>query len=228
MKNDNIDDFLKSLDDDDKKNEGFNRNYFGGKKEKNNLDDDFDKDDSFDDDIDKKNIISNKNTNYTIRKKSEEYYKNNVQPKVDVDDDDDDWNDDKDDFDDVGKFKNNDNIDYSAPVDIRKIGIKDNSKLKQCEIVYLGNGISNEHFLCNNLLCTKCDVKVSIFENKMWDSSVNYLFFRNNYARPEMLKKKLIDSYGTNCYSCQCTWNNISDDYVIASKVSNWICLGHH
>ena len=34
MKNDNIDDFLKSLDDEDKKNEGFNRNYFGAKKRK--------------------------------------------------------------------------------------------------------------------------------------------------------------------------------------------------
>ena len=43
-----------------------------------------------------------------------------------------------------------------------------------------------------------------------------------------MLKKKLIDSYGTQCYSCQCTWNNVSDDYLLASKVSNWICLGHN
>jgi hypothetical protein len=58
MKNDNIDDFLKSLDDEDKKNEGFNRNYFGAKKDK-NLEDDFDNDDSFDDDINKDNIISN-------------------------------------------------------------------------------------------------------------------------------------------------------------------------
>ena len=220
MKNDNIDDFLKSLDDEEKPNEGFNRNYFGGKKE-NNSDDDFDN--SLEEESNKN---KNLNSKYAFRKKSEEYYKDNIQPKVEGDDDDD-WENDKDDFDEIGKFKNNENDDYSA-VDIRKIGIKDNSQLKKCEIVYLGNGISNEYFLCNNLLCTKCDVKVSVFPNKMWDTSVNYLFFRNNYARPDMLKKKLIDSYGTQCYSCQCTWNNVSDDYLLASKVSNWICLGHN
>ena len=71
-------------------------------------------------------------------------------------------------------------------------------------------------------------LKFQFLKIKCGDSSFNYLFFRNNYARPEILKKKLIDSYGTICYSCQCTWNNISDDFVIASKVSNWICLGHH
>ena len=222
MKNDNIDDFLKSLDDEEKPNEGFNRNYFGGKKENNSDDDDFDN--SLEEESNKN---KNLNSKYAFRKKSEEYYKDNIQPKVEGDDDDDDWENDKDDFDEIGKFKNNENDDYSA-VDIRKIGIKDNSQLKKCEIVYLGNGISNEYFLCNNLLCTKCDVKVSVFPNKMWDTSVNYLFFRNNYARPDMLKKKLIDSYGTQCYSCQCTWNNVSDDYLLASKVSNWICLGHN
>jgi hypothetical protein len=68
---------------------------------------------------------------------------------------------------------------------------------------------------------------VSIFENKMWDVDVNYLFFRNNYNRPEKLKSKLVDSYGTTCYSCQCTWNNISDDNILAQKVSNWACAGH-
>ena len=28
-------------------------------------------------------------------------------------------------------------------------------------------------------------------------------------------------------YSCQCSWQNISDDYVPAMKVSNWVCGGH-
>jgi len=91
----------------------------------------------------------------------------------------------------------------------------------------LGNGFSDDIFLCDNLICTKCDCKVSIFKNYMWDIDVNYLFFRNNFATPEKLKQKLVESYGTYAYSCQCSWQNISDDYVPAMKVSNWVCGGH-
>ena len=61
----------------------------------------------------------------------------------------------------------------------------------------------------------------------MWDIDVNYLFFRNNFATPEKLKQKLVESYGTYAYSCQCSWQNISEDYVPAIKVSNWVCGGH-
>ena len=93
--------------------------------------------------------------------------------------------------------------------------------------MYLGNFTTDDRPLCENLLCTKCDVKVSIFKNKRWKSEVDYLFFRNNYSRKDKLQTMLVDSYGTCCYSCQCTWNNISDNYIIASKVSNWVCLGH-
>ena len=42
----------------------------------------------------------------------------------------------------------------------------------------------------------------------MWDIDVNYLFFRNNFATPEKLKEKLVESYGTYAYSCQCSWQN--------------------
>ena len=61
----------------------------------------------------------------------------------------------------------------------------------------------------------------------MWDIDVDYLFFRNNFATPEKLKQKLVESYGTYAYSCQCSWQNISDEYVPAMKVSNWVCGGH-
>ena len=61
----------------------------------------------------------------------------------------------------------------------------------------------------------------------MWDIDVDYLFFRNNFATPEKLKQKLVESYGTYAYSCQCSWQNISDESVPAIKVSNWVCGGH-
>ena len=101
------------------------------------------------------------------------------------------------------------------------------SEKSECEIAYLGNGFSDEINLCDNLICTKCDCKVSIFKNYMWDIDVDYLFFRNNFATPEKLKQKLVESYGTYAYSCQCSWQNISDESVPAIKVSNWVCGGH-
>ena len=112
-------------------------------------------------------------------------------------------------------------------MDIRKIGQIGAGQKKRCEIPYLGNGFSDDVQLCDNLICTKCDCKVSIFKNQMWDIDVNYLFFRNNFATPEKLKKKLIESYGTYAYSCQCSWQNISEESVPASQVSNWTCAGH-
>lgn len=104
---------------------------------------------------------------------------------------------------------------------------KETSYKRYCEVTYIGNGLNNFKDLCDNLLCTKCDVKVSIFPNKQWDTAVNYMFFRNNYARKDILSQKLLNSYGQTCYSCQCTWNNISVNFINSSKVSNWICRGH-
>lgn len=103
----------------------------------------------------------------------------------------------------------------------------DSSLKKYCEVAYLGNGGYSEKNICDNLLCTKCDVKVSIFPNKQWDTSVNYMFFRNNYARKDSLSQKLLNASGQTCYSCQCTWNSIAVDFINASKVSHWICRGH-
>ena len=153
--------------------------------------------------------------------------------EYDLENNDDDWGDDKNDFFDYGtdfntkKDNNLDNYNYSQPVDIRKIGAVGSGNKKRCEIAYLGNGFSDDVKLCDNLICTKCDCKVSIFKNQMWDIDVNYLFFRNYYSTPDKLKTKLVESYGTYAYSCQCFWLNVSDECVPASKVSNWTCAGH-
>ena len=146
---------------------------------------------------------------------------------------DDDWEDDNNDFDYNAEFNaNKDKKEHISdkniqPIDIRKIGQIGTSQKQKCEIPYLGNGFSDDVKLCDNLICTKCCCKVNMFKNQMWDIDVNYLFFRNNFASPEKLKKKLIESYGTYAYSCQCSWQNISDESVPAIKVSNWVCGGH-
>lgn len=156
--------------------------------------------------------------------------KNKASKKTEFDNnDDDDWGDDKNDFFDYGadfcsKKKTNDNI---QPVDIRKIGQVSSDNKKRCDITYLGNGFSDDIKLCDNLICTECCCKVLIFKDQMWDVDVNYLFFRNNFSTPEKLKQKLVESYGTYAYSCQCSWKNISDEFVDASQVSSWTCSGH-
>ncbi len=163
-------------------------------------------------------------------------YKTNRQKKTedDFNNNDDDWEDDKNDsFDYKAQFnQNNEKKEepiekYDKPIDIRKIGNIVGTKKQKCDIAYLGNGLSDDIILCDNLICTKCDCKVSIFKNSMWDIDVDYLFFRNNFATPDKLKQKLVDSYGTYAYSCQCSWQNISDESVPAMKVSNWVCGGH-
>ncbi len=177
---------------------------------------------------------------FSDEKKKKDNYKPDLykmdREKKTEDDFNDDWEDDKNDFFDyntgfnANKEKNDNNSDkdkYTQPVDIRKIGQIGTGKKERCEIAYLGNGFSDDVTLCDNLICTKCDCKVSIFKNQMWDIDVNYLFFRNNFATPEKLKQKLIESYGTYAYSCQCSWQNVSEECVPAMKVSNWVCGGH-
>ena len=175
----------------------------------------------------KDNYMHNDNNYNNDTKKEYNFQKEKVTEDV-FNNEDDDWEDDQNDFEEPKKIiKDNISDKNIQPVDIRKIGVKNFNKKEKCETTYLGNGLSDDITLCDNLICTKCDCKVNIFKNQMWDTDVNYLFFRNNFATPNKLKEKLIESYGTYAYSCQCFWKNISEDYVPAHNVSNWICGGH-
>ena len=84
--------------------------------------------------------------------------------------------------------------------------------------------------ICSALLCTKCDVKVSIFKNKLWCDSCDYLFFRNNYGDQIKLSERLISDPGSMCYSCQCSWLNVKDPLVEVDKLNSvaWTCNGHN
>jgi hypothetical protein len=68
-----------------------------------------------------------------------------------------------------------------------------------CEYVYLGNTegelgctITNPK-ICSNLLCSKCDTKISLFKNQKWSDSCDYLFFRNNYGDQIKLSEVLFN-----------------------------------
>lgn len=76
----------------------------------------------------------------------------------------------------------------------------------------------------------KCDLKVSMFKSRRWCDTADYLFFRNNYGDQIKLGEKLIPDNNVTCYSCQCTWLNISDNVISVDKIKNvdWTCNGHH
>uniref|UniRef100_A0A673IYY2 Cilia- and flagella-associated protein 418 n=1 Tax=Sinocyclocheilus rhinocerous TaxID=307959 RepID=A0A673IYY2_9TELE len=54
-----------------------------------------------------------------------------------------------------------------------------------------GVGTSVSQRACNHLRCTSCDFSVIMFEDHEWDSSCDYLFFRNNMPDYHKLKAKL-------------------------------------
>ncbi|XP_043117755.1 protein C8orf37 homolog isoform X2 [Puntigrus tetrazona] len=86
---------------------------------------------------------------------------------------------------------------------------------KKCCPVFLGGssvpqgvGTSVSQRACNRLRCTSCDFSVMVFEDQEWDSSCDYLFFRNNMPDHNKLKAKLRRKKGGRAYACQCSWHS--------------------
>mmetsp|Transcript_47178 Transcript_47178/g.102455 ORF Transcript_47178/g.102455 Transcript_47178/m.102455 type:complete len:175 (-) Transcript_47178:440-964(-) len=57
--------------------------------------------------------------------------------------------------------------------------------------------------------CSKCDFKVLEFEDNVWDSTVDYMFFRNYVPNCEKLSTKLKPKEGKSALACQCAWASI-------------------
>ena len=121
------------------------------------------------------------------------YYRRKIDADLDWEDDDKNF-----DFSSAQTFGKNENYSSSTssyqPVDIRKIGVGIGSKKKYCEIPYIGTGTTKK--LCDNLICTKCDVKVTCFKNRKYDNTVNYMFFRSYYSNKAKLSEKTIPQNG--------------------------------
>ncbi|XP_040519424.1 cilia- and flagella-associated protein 418 isoform X3 [Gallus gallus] len=89
---------------------------------------------------------------------------------------------------------------------------------KRCCPVYLGgssspNGIGTNisKRTCDQLRCTACDFRVSLFNDYIWDQSCDYLFFRNNMPELSKLRAKMIKKKGSRAYACQCSWRSIDE-----------------
>uniref|UniRef100_A0A8C3DD57 Cilia- and flagella-associated protein 418 n=1 Tax=Corvus moneduloides TaxID=1196302 RepID=A0A8C3DD57_CORMO len=89
---------------------------------------------------------------------------------------------------------------------------------KRCCPVYLGGSLSPSGIgtniskrTCDQLRCTACDFRVSLFNDYIWDQSCDYLFFRNNMPELSKLRAKMIKKKGARAYACQCSWRSIDE-----------------
>ncbi|XP_041269008.1 protein C8orf37 homolog isoform X1 [Onychostruthus taczanowskii] len=89
---------------------------------------------------------------------------------------------------------------------------------KRCCPVYLGGSLSPSGIgtniskrACDQLRCTACDFRVSLFNDYVWDQSCDYLFFRNNMPELSKLRAKMIKKKGARAYACQCSWRSIDE-----------------
>ncbi|XP_052559280.1 cilia- and flagella-associated protein 418 [Tympanuchus pallidicinctus] len=106
---------------------------------------------------------------------------------------------------------------------------------KRCCPVYLGgssspNGVGTNisKRTCDQLRCTACDFRVSLFNDYIWDQSCDYLFFRNNMPDLNKLRAKMIKKKGSRAYACQCSWRSISElTDLQADQQLRWVCGKH-
>ncbi|XP_074671564.1 cilia- and flagella-associated protein 418 [Strix aluco] len=106
---------------------------------------------------------------------------------------------------------------------------------KRCCPVYLGGssspygiGTNISKRTCDELRCTACDFRVSLFNDYIWDQSCDYLFFRNNMPELSKLRAKMIKKKGARAYACQCSWRSIDElTDLQADQQLRWVCGKH-
>ncbi|XP_043921865.1 protein C8orf37 homolog [Protopterus annectens] len=108
-------------------------------------------------------------------------------------------------------------------------------KGKKCCPVYLGGssfacgiGTNISQRTCDQLRCTSCDFKISTYNDYEWDTSCDYLFFRNNMPDFSKLKQKMLRKRGSRAYACQCSWRSIQELTDLSKDQQlRWVCSTH-
>ncbi|KAJ8288374.1 hypothetical protein COCON_G00010330 [Conger conger] len=106
---------------------------------------------------------------------------------------------------------------------------------RRCCPVFLGGssvasgvGTSTSQRACSQLRCTSCDFRVISFDDQEWDSSCNYLFFRNNMPDRRKLQAKLRRKRTARAYACQCSWRStLSLNDLRDQPDLKWVCGKH-
>lgn len=125
-----------------------------------------------------------------------------------------------------------DDFSYRPAPPVMQSPVTTAKKLRKCFPVFVGTGEpglcqgSQKPKVCDKLRCTDCDLEIKRFLGAVWDPSVNYLFFRNNYSREDQLRLNLHPVSGSSAYSCQCRWHSWSG--VDRAPDHSWVCGGHY
>ncbi|CAI9574192.1 unnamed protein product [Staurois parvus] len=106
---------------------------------------------------------------------------------------------------------------------------------KKCCPVYLGGtvlpfgvGTNTSERACSQLRCTSCDFSVLSFDDYKWDSSCDYLFFRNSMPEHSKLQSKMIRKKGSRAYACQCSWRSVHELTDLSKELQlRWVCAKH-
>ncbi|XP_004697523.1 cilia- and flagella-associated protein 418 isoform X1 [Echinops telfairi] len=106
---------------------------------------------------------------------------------------------------------------------------------KSCSPVYLGGstapcgiGTNISQRACDRLRCIACDFRIVSYNDYMWDTSCDYLFFRNNMPEFQKLKTKLVQKKGARAYACQCSWRTIEELTDLQNDHQlRWVCGKH-
>ncbi|XP_045139870.1 cilia- and flagella-associated protein 418 isoform X2 [Echinops telfairi] len=81
---------------------------------------------------------------------------------------------------------------------------------------------------CDRLRCIACDFRIVSYNDYMWDTSCDYLFFRNNMPEFQKLKTKLVQKKGARAYACQCSWRTIEELTDLQNDHQlRWVCGKH-
>ncbi|KAM3928395.1 cilia- and flagella-associated protein 418 [Leptodactylus fuscus] len=106
---------------------------------------------------------------------------------------------------------------------------------KKCCPAYLGGsmipfgiGTAVSERACNQLRCTACDFSIVTFDDYNWDTSCDYLFFRNSMPEHSKLQTKMIRKKGARAYACQCSWRSVQKLTDLCTEQQlRWVCGKH-
>lgn len=92
-----------------------------------------------------------------------------------------------------------------------------------CEIIEINrNRQHNQIKFCNKLFCEKCESPVRILENKRRIEN-SQLGHENN----QILNECLANDPDSDCYSCKCSFINVSSSISLKESNLGWVCEGH-
>ncbi|XP_018427836.1 PREDICTED: protein C8orf37 homolog [Nanorana parkeri] len=123
----------------------------------------------------------------------------------------------------------------TKPANQKPSNIANQPHNKKCCPVYLGGTMISFGFgthiserACSQLRCTSCDFSVLSFDDYKWDSSCDYLFFRNSMPEHSKLQSKMIRKKGTRAYACQCSWRSVYELTDLSKELQlRWVCGKH-